>query len=107
MQSKIERQVMASVGVIYTARRLTGRVALDFYALVIAALALWKLVWVHKVLSNLAIEAHAGMPAVWNYMVVALEHAHTGVLLLLAVAICALVALCVDMARSAPTHTFA
>jgi len=103
MQSKIEQQVMGSVGAIYTARQLTSKIALEFYALVVGALVLWRLVWVHKVLTNLGLEEHGGIGAVWNYITVALEHAHLGVLLALVVCAVAAALLIKDALRSLAT----
>src|SRR5665213_2035909 len=100
MQSKIEQQVMGSVGAIYIARRLTSRVALEFYALVLGALVLWRLVWVHRILSNFFTEERFGFGATANYIFVALEHAHTAALLALGVCLIAALLLVRDALRS-------
>ena len=52
MQSKIERQVMASVGTIYAARALVSATALKLYVCALALFALGRLVWVERVFSN-------------------------------------------------------
>lgn len=53
MQSKIEQQVMASVGAVYTARRLVSASALKLYVCVAALYGLGQLVWVSRVFENL------------------------------------------------------
>ena len=100
MKTTIERQVMASVAVIYTVRRLLSRTALELYVLVVAALALWRLVWVHRVLQNFSTEEHYGLSATGNYLLVAVEHTNIAVQFLLLVAACACVALAMDTIKS-------
>ena len=100
MRSKIEQQVMAGVWIIYTVRKLTSRTAVELYVLGLSALALWRLIWVHKVLDNFfSVESH-GISAVGNYLMVAVSHTQLSVQLTLVVAAVALIALCVDAARS-------
>ncbi len=108
MASKIEQQVMASVVVIYTARALAGRRAVEWYVLGASTLALWQLVWVHKVFENfLAIEKN-GLGSIVTYLLTAVTHTHLAVQLTLAVATIAFIFLILDTVRStAPTRTFA
>ena|SRR6185437_5962240 len=109
MQSRIEEQVMASVGVVYTARLLFSRVALECYALAAAAVVLWQLTWVHKVFANLATVGHEGAGAVGQYLSYAFLHTHLATQLALIVALAASIALVIDAARSfaTPRHRLA
>ncbi|MCC7500795.1 hypothetical protein IT396_03285 [Candidatus Nomurabacteria bacterium] len=52
MASKIEQQVMASVGTIYIARQLVSGTALRIYVCLIALGLLARLVWVERVVEN-------------------------------------------------------
>lgn len=54
MQSKIEQQVMASVGVVYGARQLVSATAIKLYVCALALYGLGRLVWVSRVFENLA-----------------------------------------------------
>jgi hypothetical protein len=100
MQSKIEKQVMASVAVIYAARKLLSRTALELYVLAASAVMLWQLVWVHKVFANFfTVEKH-GFGAMSNYLLYAVEHTHLAVQLTLLVAALALASLLVDFVKS-------
>lgn len=76
MQSKIEQQVMASVGVIYAGRTLLGATALKLYTFVAAAYALVQLTWVHKVFANWA---HVGLAGSWQFVTYAILHTHLAV----------------------------
>jgi hypothetical protein len=104
--SNIERQVMASVGVMYAARTLTGSTALKLYVLILSIWAVGRLVWVSKVFTNFfGIENH-GLGAIINFAVIALEHAHTGVLVALLVALAAFISLVIDTLRSFAARTY-
>lgn len=100
MQSRIEQRVMASVGVVYAARQLKSRIALESYALVAAGLALWQLTWVHHVVANFFAVERGGLGAILRYLVVAVEHTHALTQLTLLVAAVAGVALVVDAIRT-------
>lgn len=104
MQSKIEQQVMASVGVIHTARRMVSGTALKVYALVASVYALGILVWVSKVEENLLNVMNGGVLAVGNYILAALMHTELAVQMLLVVATLALVSLAIDLVRSSATR---
>lgn len=54
MQSKIERQVMASVGVVYAFRQAFSTTALKLYVCAVSLYGLVQLVWVHRVFENWA-----------------------------------------------------
>ena len=101
MTSNIERQVMASVAVIYTVRKLLSRTALELYVLAASAVVLWRLVWVHKVFANFFVEEKLGFGAISNYLLYAVEHTNIVVQLTLLVAAVAFVALLVDFVKSA------
>jgi len=106
--SKIERQVMASVGVIYTARKLVSRTAIEIYVLAASALALWQLVWVHKVFDNFFAVEKNGIGSTLNYVATAVGHTNPAVQLTLFIAAAAFVMLMVDMAKSTDhSHPFA
>jgi hypothetical protein len=100
MSTKIEQQVMASVGVIYTARTLTNVTALKVYALILSVWGIGRLVWVSKVLDNFFAVEKYGLGAISNYLLYAVEHTHLAVQLALFVAAVASVGLIIDAARS-------
>src|SRR6185312_5627687 len=101
-------QVMASVGVMYTARILTSMTALKIYALILSVWGLGRLVWVSKIFENFfTVEKH-GFGAILNYLFVAVEHTNVLVQIILVVAALAFVSLLVDIAKSVSTpRTFA
>jgi hypothetical protein len=103
MQSTIERQVMASVGVIHTVRRLVSFTALKVYALVASVYAFGALVWVAQVQNNLLHVANQGVLAVGNFVLYAVMHTSIAVQLVLVVALVAFVSLVIDIARSLAT----
>lgn len=100
MQSKIEQQVMASVGVIHTARRAVSMTALKVYALVASVYALGILVWVSQVQANFLSAMNGGVLAVGNFVLTAVMHTTFVVQAVLLVAIVALVSLAIDLART-------
>ncbi len=54
MQSKIEQQVMASVGTVYAVRQLFSATAIKLYICALSLYGLAQLVWVNRVWENLA-----------------------------------------------------
>ena len=104
MTSRIEQQVMAGVGIVYAAHLLLSRAALELYALALSAVALWQLVWVHKVFENFFTAEHAGLGALGNYLFVAVEHTQLAVQVTLLVAVVALIGLIVDTMQSFRHH---
>jgi hypothetical protein len=100
MTSKIEQQVMASVGVIYTARKLVSRTAAEIYVLAVSAVVLWQLVWVHKVFDNFFAVEKKGIGSTLNYLATAVGHTNPAVQLTLVVAVVAFVMLVSDLAKS-------
>jgi len=103
--NNIERQVMASVGVIYTARSLVGPVALKVYVLALSLWSIGRLVWVSKVFDNFAIVSKGGIESLALFGLSALTHTTVIVQFALIVAIVALVGLCIDMVRKQKTLT--
>jgi hypothetical protein len=103
MTTNIEQRVMANVGVIYGTRKAFGATALKAYVLVLSALALWKLVWVTKVMQNFATVEKNGIAALGNYALYAVVHTHPVVQLTLAVAAVAFVMLFADLFRATAT----
>lgn len=98
--SNIQQKVMASVLVIYLARKATGPTALKCYALVLSLWGMGRLVWVSKVVENFSTVAQSGVLSVGNFVLVAVEHAHISVQLMLAVILVAGVWLLLDLARA-------
>ncbi len=96
----IKQNVMASVALIYTARTLFGATALKLYVLLASVWGIGKLVWVSKVFENLSLVEKSGITAVGNFMLAALEHTSTSVLLVLVVALVAAFLLFLDVART-------
>lgn len=109
MQSKIEQQVMASVGAIYATRVLASATALKIYVLAGSAWALGALVWVARVQENLSVAFHGGVGPTFGYLLSAVTSTELAVQTVLVVAVFALGSLAVDAARSlgTPRHTFA
>lgn len=105
MTSKIEQQVMASVGVIYTARQFASASALKLYAVAGAAVALWQLTWVHMVFANLYESAAAGKAT--EFITSALLGADLWVQLALLVVIFAGVSLTRDLLKPAQAYRLA
>lgn len=95
--SNIERQVMASVGVIYGARLLVSRVAIELYALAVAGYALVQLTWVHMVFANWA---RVGLSGSGQYLSYAFFHTHLPTQLALVAAAVAGALFVRDLART-------
>lgn len=85
---------MASVGVIYTGRKLLSATALKLYVLVLAAYALVQFTWVHKVFANWA---HVGLAGTWQFATYAVLHTHLPVQIALVV----LAAMSISLVRDA------
>lgn len=100
MTTKIQQQVMASVAAIYIARRLTSVRVLSAAVAFASMLALWKFVWVHRVLENFASAQSRGADTLGNYIVTAVSHAHAPVQIALLCAIAAAGILVADIIRS-------
>src|SRR4051812_27497309 len=100
MTTNIEQRVMASVAARYVARRLTSVRALSGTVALASPLALWKFVWVHRVLEHFASAQSRGIDTLGNYIVTALSHAHVPVQIALLCAIAAAGFLVADIIRS-------
>jgi hypothetical protein len=98
--SKIERQVMASVAVIYTARKLLSFQAIICYALIISIFCISLLVSVPHVLENFSSVARGGLPSVVTFLGAAVAGTTLIVQLGLLVAIFALGSLLASFFRS-------
>lgn len=98
--STIQTQVMAGVAVIRAIRVLLGPVALKIYAIILSLWGIGRLVWVSKVVENFFTAEKAGISAAFNYFLVALEHTHLGVQVMLLIAACAFVSLLADAVRT-------
>lgn len=72
MKNSIEQQVMATVAVVYVARRLTSRTALELYALVVSTVGIVAFVSVSNVTANLVNAAQNGIESIVVYMVAAI-----------------------------------
>ena len=97
MQSAIEQRVMASVGVIYTARQLVSTMALKLYVLVAGLYALVQLTWVHRVFQNWQT---VGLSHTWQFASYAVLHTQLAVQLTLAVIAVAGLWFMADLTRS-------
>lgn len=100
--STIEQKVMASVGVIYTWRRLTSAAALRAYVLMLCAGGIAALVSVSNVLQNFIASLESGrIDHVATFIYVAVTSTALPVQLALTVAIAVLCSFAFDMARRA------
>ncbi len=77
---------MASVRMIYAARKLITVTALKAYVLVAAILSIWKLVWVTRVEENFLHIANGGILAMGNFVLSAITHTSLVVQLVLFIA---------------------
>ncbi len=100
MTSKIEQQVMASVGAIYIARQLVSMTALKLYVCVLALYGLGRLVWVARVWENFS---HVGVQNSVHFITSAILNTHLPVQIALAVFIVAGVSLLIDLAKTLAT----
>ena len=102
--TKIERQVMAAVGMVYFARQLTGSTALKLY---ICAASLWgigQLVWVAKVFENVP---ENNFVELMSFFLSAAMNTNLFVQVMLAVLVLAGISLLLDLLRATPRRSFA
>lgn len=106
--SKIERNVMASVGAVYFGRVLTGTTALKVYAFILSMWVVGRLVWVSKVFANFVEVEKGGFASMSSFVLYAVEHTHLGVQIALLVAAAAFISLAVQALRAAtePAHSY-
>ena len=101
MSNNIERNVMASVAVIYTARKFLSPVALQMYALVASVVGIAMFVSVPNVAQNFqAVAASGGLASVLTFIVSAVVSTTIVVQLWLLLGGAAVLALFVRIARS-------
>ena len=100
MTSKIEQQVMASVGVIHTFRRLTSFTALKVYALALSLWSIGALVWVARVGENFMTALGGGVQQTAMYIFTAVTDTTVVVQLVLLVVLFALFSLAADLIRA-------
>ncbi len=98
--TKIEQQVMASVAVIHTVRRLISFTALKVYVLAISFWGIVALVSVGSVAANFTNVAHGGVGSVAAFLVSAVLGTKLLVQLGLLAAVFALGTLCADFIKS-------
>ncbi len=96
----IEKNVMANVALIYTARKFMSRTALKLYVCVACLWGLASLVWVAKVFENLATVGVAGS---LQFFIAALINTDMLVQLTLIVGAVAALSLAADLVRSVAT----
>ena len=96
MQSKIERQVMAGVVVIYAARQLVSATAFKLYVCAFSLYSLVQLVWVHRVFENWA---NVGLQGTAQFVTTAVLNTHVAVQLTLMVLVFAGFSLLLDFTR--------
>jgi hypothetical protein len=106
--SKIEQQVMAGVAVVYTARKLTSRFALECYALALSFAGAAFFVSLPNVFQNLTHVAQGGVVSIGVFFLTAILQTKLVVQVATLIGIASLILIGVDMARSAtPSRRFA
>jgi hypothetical protein len=107
--SKIEQQVMASVGVIYIARKLTSRFALECYALALSFVGAAFFVSLPHVAVNLLHVTNGGLPSIGTFVVTAVLQTKLVVQIATLIGAVSLILLAVDIVRSlnTPSRRFA
>ena len=103
----IERQVMASVAVIYTTRLFVSTTAIKLYILLISAGGIVAFVSVSNVIHNLESVAHGGAPSIAVFIVSAIVGTTLVVQLALALSAAAFVSLLTPAFSSFRRSTFA
>ncbi len=99
----LEKKVMASVGLIYTVRKLTNPFALQCYALVASIIGISTFVSVPNVAQNFLAVTNGGMTGVATFVVSAIVSTTLVVQVWLLVGGAALLSLFVRVARSFTT----
>ncbi len=98
--SKIEQQVMAGVGVVYTARRLSSPLAIKLYALALSVVGLVVFVSLPHVAANFMNVARGGVGSIEGFALTAVLRTTIVVQLALGIGIFAIVSLLSDVVRS-------
>jgi len=104
MSTNIERNVMASVAVIYTTRKFLSPLALQFYALIVSAVGIAMFVSVPNVAQNFqAVAASGGFDSISTFLFSAVISTTIVVKLWLVVGSAAVISLFLRVARSFTT----
>lgn len=100
---------MASVGIIYVARKLTSRLALECYALILSLVGVAYFVSLPNVVANFTHVAQGGLVSIGAFLVAAVLGTKLVVQVAVLVGAVALALMVVDMVRSTPAsrQTFA
>lgn len=98
--SKIEERVMAGVAMVYVARRLMSRTALECYALFLSAFCLTLFVSLPHVEHNFLVVERGGLPSTATYLVSAVLNTRVAVQAVLLLGVVAVALLVWDAARS-------
>ena len=107
MKTKIEQQVMAGVASIYAWRVLSGRTALECYALFLSAFGVTLFVSLPHVFANFSSVAAGGLPNITTFILTAVLGTKLVVQLALVVGAFALLLLARDVVRPSLQPTFA
>ena len=105
--TKLERNIMASIALIYVARRLTSRTALECYALFLSAFGITVLVSLSHVAANFVLVEDHGLPALGLFLLTAITKTNILVQLVLALGVIALVSLSRNLVRATGRRQFA
>jgi hypothetical protein len=100
MRSNIEQQVMAGVGVVYLARRLISRTALEAYILMVSGAGIILFVSLPHVLANFTHAASGGAPSVTAFVLSAVLGTKLVVQIALLVGAFTFISLVTNLARS-------
>jgi hypothetical protein len=100
--NKLERNVMASVAVIYVTRRLTSQRALKAYALLLSFIGIVFFASVPHVLANFMHIGSAGLPAIYTFLLSAVTKTNFVVQVALIIGVATLVSLTRDLTRFSP-----
>lgn len=98
--SIIKQNVMASVLVVYFARKATSRTALECYALFLCAFSTTVLVSLPNVFQNLLAVAQSGLPAIGLFVLSALSNTSHAVQLVLLIGLAASVLIAFDALKA-------
>jgi hypothetical protein len=99
MRSKIEQQVMASVGVVYAVRKATSRLALECYALVLSLAGTAYFVSLPHVWANFMHVANGGVLSVGTFVITAVLSTKLVVQIAVSVGAIAFILMAVDVVR--------
>ena len=98
--TRIQQQVMASVAIIYTFRKLTSILALKVYGLTLSSVGIVAFVSLSDVFSNFLNVANGGVSNMISFILSAVLGTTLVVQLALVVGVCTLGLLAADAARS-------